>query len=543
MPEGEIFDAIERFRRELLANERQAASEMVRVYGEAWKRIGQELDHLQVEYEAAKARGERPDADWIFRFNRARAFRDQVERELLAFAQYAEGKVREQQLEAIEAAERHAEELTRRALGKPPAGLVVDWNRIDRVAVETILGMVQVNSPLHRLLLSISREGAQAAEDALVQGMLLGQNPREVARAMRRALGTTLSRALTIARTETLRAHREATRASYQANSDVVKGWVWHSAADERTCAACWAMHGTEHRLDEILDDHPNGRCAMIPKTRTWAEIGRQYGIDLSDIPDTNPQIELGVSLFEKLSQEQQIKILGPAKYAAWRDGKFALSDIVGRARSREWGTHRYEKSLAELLGAEKAKGYTRLALMGAAKDAGQYSVSDLIRIAGLGLRELNDDELQRIVEKITKAGFNREHSSLVKPEMAGIFWGGKYLKVGERLPTDEWHFVKHVLVRQEWPEGTSLTGYLDSLRAVIRNPESGIMISKYQGIYWQVAFIMQSGEYRGVGGGDFILVEYRDGYGFWITGFQPVDLQRQLQSYRSDIRWLRKIK
>lgn len=462
---------------------------------------------------------------------------------MLQFAQYAEAKVREQQMEAIEAAERHAEEMTRRALGKPPAGLVIDWNRIDRNAVEALVGMIQADSPLHRLLLSIAEDGAQAAEDALVQGMLLGQNPREVAREMRKVLGTTLSRALTISRTETLLAHREATRVSYQANSDIVKGWVWQSAADERTCAACWAMHGTEHRLDEILDDHPNGRCGMVPISKSWEEIGKQYGIDLSDVPDTNPEIEPGVLLFEKLPVEKQIKILGPAKYAAWKDGQFALSDVVGRARSREWGTHRYEKTLVELLGEKKARGYTRLALMGAAKNAGQYSVSDLIRVAGLGLRKLDDHELQEIVQRVAKVGFNREHTSLVKPEMAGIVWRGKSLEVGERLPTDEWHFVKHVLVRREWPEGTSLDSYLDSLRAVIRDPESGIMISRYQGTYWQVAFIMRSGEYRGVSGSDFILVEYRDGYGFWITGFQPVDWQRQLQSYRSDIRWLRKTK
>ncbi|MGB9591319.1 MAG: hypothetical protein ACPL1K_02245, partial [Candidatus Kryptoniota bacterium] len=181
--------------------------------------------------------------------------------------------------------------------------------------------------------------------------------------------------------------------------------------------------------------------------------------------------------------------------------------------------------------------------LMGAAKSAGQYSVDELIRVVGLGLRDLSDDELQRVVEKVAKSGFNREHASLVKPEMTGIIWRGKSLQVGERLPADEWHFVKHVLARQEWPEGTSLDEYLESLRAVIRNPESGIMVSKYQGIYWQIAFIAESGRWCGVGGSDFILVEYRDGYGFWITGFQPVDLQRQLQAHRSDIRWLRKMK
>ena len=353
MPEGEIYDVIERFRRDLLSRERKAASEMMRVYGEAWKRIKAELERLHTEYEATRARGETPGPDWIYQYNRARAFRDQVLRELLSFSRYAEAKVREEQIEAIRVAEEQAERLTRLALGTPPHGLEINWNRVDRYAVETILGMTQVDTPLHRLLLSISNEGAQAAEDALVQGMLLGQNPRHLAREMRKVLGTTLSRALTIARTETLRAHRETTRASYQANSDIVKGWIWHSAADERTCAACWAMHGTVHRVDEILDDHPNGRCGMVPISKSWAEIGEQYGIDLADIPDTNPEIEPGISLFERLPVEKQIKILGPAKWAAWKDGKFALADVVGRKRSREWGTHRYEKSLAQLLGTE----------------------------------------------------------------------------------------------------------------------------------------------------------------------------------------------
>jgi SPP1 gp7 family putative phage head morphogenesis protein len=350
MPEGEIFDAIERFRRELLRNERRAASELVRVYGETWKRIKAELDLLDAEYQAAKERGELPGPDWIYRYNRARSFRDQIERELLTFVQYAEAKIRQQQIDAIEAAERHAEELVRQILGKPPAGLTIDWNRIDRSSVQTILGMVQADSPLHKLLMSISASGAQAAEDALVQGMLLGKNPREVARELRKVLGVALSRALTIARTETLRAHREATRASYQANDDIVKGWVWHAALDTRTCAACWVMHGTHHKNSEILDDHPNGRCAMIPETYSWAEIGARFGIDLSDIPDTNPYIESGISLFERLSPDEQRAILGPTKYDAWLNGKFDLADIVGRAHSHIWGTHRYEKSLKALL-------------------------------------------------------------------------------------------------------------------------------------------------------------------------------------------------
>lgn len=346
---SELEKALNKFRRELLRNERSAASDMVHVYGDAWKRVKAELERLHIEYEGAVSRGEKPGTDWIYQYNRARAFRDQVERELQRFAQYAEQNVRDQMREAIQSAEAHAERLVRIAMGKPPAGIVVDWNRVPTAAVAEIVGLTQRDSPLHKLFMGISAEGTQAAENALIQGLLMGKNPRETALLLRKALGITMSRALRIARTETLRAYREATRQSYQANSDIVKGWVWHSALDTRTCAMCWAMHGTVHRLDERLDDHPQGRCAMVPWTATWAEIGKKYGIDLSGVPDTNPQIEPGILLFEGLSAEEQIKILGPAKYAAWREGKFTLSDLAGRKRSAVWGTYRYEKSLREL--------------------------------------------------------------------------------------------------------------------------------------------------------------------------------------------------
>lgn len=346
---SELEKALEKFRGQLLRNERAAASEMVRVYGEAWKRIKAELERLHTEYEQAKALGGKPDADWIFRYNRSGAFRDQVEQELLRFAQYAEQSTREQMKEAIRAAEEHAERLARAALGKPPAGLVVDWNRVPTAAVAEMVGLTQPDSPLHKLFMGITAERARDAENALIRGLLMGKNPRETAPLLRQVLGVTLSRALRIARTETLRAYREATRQNYQANNDIVKGWVWHSALDVRTCAVCWAMHGTVHRLDERLDDHPNGRCAMVPQTATWDEIGKKHGIDLSGIPETNPHIEPGIEVFEKLPADKQLKILGQAKYSAWKDGKFTLSDLVGRKRSAVWGTYRYERSLEEL--------------------------------------------------------------------------------------------------------------------------------------------------------------------------------------------------
>lgn len=59
----------------------------------------------------------------------------------------------------------------------------------------------------------------------------------------------------------------------------------------------------------------------MIPKTKSWAEIGKMIGVDFGDLPDTAPQITPGVELFNQLSPQEQMEILGPAKYAACKAG------------------------------------------------------------------------------------------------------------------------------------------------------------------------------------------------------------------------------
>lgn len=337
MSEDEISSVIEKIRKELLRKEREIASKLVHVYGEVWKKIREELARLQAEYESRVSK-EPLDPTWILKYNRAQAFRTQIESELQTFSQYAEKEVQYQQREAIEAAQRSAEELVRKSLGKPPPGLSIRWNQIDTNAVATMLGITSVESPLHQLFTSISVEGAQAAEDALIQGVLLGKNPKKVAPSIRRALGIQLSRALTIARTETLRAHREATRMSYIANQHLVEGWIWHSALDDRTCPACWAMHGTVHPLSERLNDHPNGRCAMVPKTVSWEEIGERYGLDL-DLPETSIEVQTGEEVFETLSEEKKMQILGLARYNLYKTGQFTLKDFVSAQKSRVWGS------------------------------------------------------------------------------------------------------------------------------------------------------------------------------------------------------------
>ncbi|MCE5209845.1 MAG: phage head morphogenesis protein [Chloroflexi bacterium] len=477
--------------------------------------------------------GEKPPISWLYEFERLQILQAQTEAEIEKFAQYANDAVLLEQREAVTAAQRNAERLMRASF---PQGVKVSFNRLPASAFENLVGFLQDGSPLSSLLNELPGEAGKLVADGLQNGLLLGWNPKRTADSIREALGGNLARALRIARTETLRSYREATRQTYQANSDMVKGWRWSSARNERTCAACWVLDGSIHSLDEQMEEHICGRCAMVPITRSWKELG----FDMDEIESGQPGT--GIEAFEKLPHTEQIKILGPAKFAAWKDEKFALSDLVGRKTDPDWGATLYEKSLKELIGEEQAKGYTRLALMGVAQNTGNYSADDLIRVAGLGLRGLSPSELNKVVRHVAEAGFEPGGQQKISTMLAGQIWEGKVLQKGEFIKPDVAHYLKHVTVSKEWPEGTNLEEYLQSLKNIVEDPNSDIFISKYNDA-WQVGFVGKSGKWQGAKGNSFIFVEYKVKYGYWVTGFQPKDIETQVLNYkeREILKWIRK--
>lgn len=358
-----IFTAAEQFRKAALRRERAAAGEMVRRYGEMWARIAAEIEEIAKLYREAAAAGRATSPAWAFQLERWQALTRQIEAEMKAYVEYAAPHITAQQWQAVEAARREAQMLIDAAMGPPPdPRLSLSFMQLPREAVQDLIGFTQDGSPLSALLSSLGSGAAETVKRELITGLGMGLGPREVAARCRSAFGGDLVRSLRVSRTETLRAYREAARRSFEANQDIVEGWMWVSGRDARTCAACLAMHGTIHPLSERLDDHPNGRCSAVPVTKGWAALGAKYGIDLSDIPDTRLQQPTGEELFARMSEQEQLALLGPAKLAAYQDGAISLADLVGQAHSEEWGTHRYERSLSAILGEERAEAYRRKA-------------------------------------------------------------------------------------------------------------------------------------------------------------------------------------
>lgn len=340
-----IYEVARQFRRELLAQEQSAAARMITAYGTAWQRLQGEINALNQRIRAARLAGETVNAGWLYRKGRIESLLEQVAVEIARFAGSAEGIISIEQARLVAEAQQHMRQMVLAGVGEGP-GVVAGFNVVPTRSLEKLVGFLGDGSPLKSLLDELGSDAAKAVEAALLEGLATGQGARAIARTIRGALGGNLTRALTIARTETIRAYRESTWESLQANANVLEGWVWLSAANRRTCAACWAMHGTVHKLSEKMESHPNCRCSMMPKTKSWSALG------FPGVAEAVEDVELGNILFDALSSKDRLFILGPAKFRAYEAGEITLQDLLGRQRSRRWGVTRYERSLKAALAA-----------------------------------------------------------------------------------------------------------------------------------------------------------------------------------------------
>ncbi|KAB2347341.1 phage minor head protein [Actinomadura rudentiformis] len=199
---------------------------------------------------------------------------------------------------------------------------------IDAITARTRQRITALTRPL-------TRDADTAMRRELVRGVTLGRNPRDTARRMlsnlEHAFNGGLNRALTIARTETLDAYRQAAAAAQEDSRGVLSGWIWLAKLDSRGCPACWAMHGTEHPLTEPGPlGHPQCRCSRAPRTKSW----RDLGFDLDEPEDLIPDAE---TLFRALPREQQLQIMGAARLALFDQGAIAWRDLARRRSNDGW--------------------------------------------------------------------------------------------------------------------------------------------------------------------------------------------------------------
>lgn len=238
---------------------------------------------------------------------------------LLALCDEAGDAITADARQLVELAAMHQTELIGTQL---PKVLAVQLERTDPRQVEAIVKRTtQQITARHRQL---HHEAQVQMRRELMRSVAVGDNPREAARRMvkglRQPFDGGLTRAMVIARTETLDAYRTASQAAQDANSDVLAGWRWMATLSRRTCPSCLAHHGELHELKEPGPlDHHQGRCARVPETKSWAELG------FSGIAETKPAIREGDGARWLKSQPADVQrdVLGSKRYDAYKAGDY----------------------------------------------------------------------------------------------------------------------------------------------------------------------------------------------------------------------------
>ncbi len=307
--------------------------DLVRAWAEAWTEVEADLNAALLEQLVA---GERVSRAQLLRSRRLAKALTVIKDRLVTLADEAGVRIAADLQQIIDTAGAAQASVIDSQLPPGAVNMVqIDaWSRVDERQIEAIVRRVteQITSTMR----PIPAEQYQILRRELIRGVAAGTNPRATAaRIVRRAEGRFnggLTRALTIARTETLSAHREAALLGRTQHSDVLKGWRWLTQLDARTCPACLGMAGTFHAVDEPGPfGHQNCRCSAMPVTKSWAELGYS---DIEEPADIFPEAK---PWFEALATGEQRQVLGPKRFAAYQAGEFPMSAWATRRANPGW--------------------------------------------------------------------------------------------------------------------------------------------------------------------------------------------------------------
>ena len=322
MPNPTVAELAAAFKAAIDKADAAALTRLAKTYMVLYERMQGKLD----SYLLALSKLQNPTKGQVMRLTQYQSLIDALETELTKYSAYVEVEIRNSVDGAVEMAIKQTKAYLAAAGYSMPATL-------PKNAIIAMLGFLKEDAPLWARLNKLAPMNAQKVADALLEGIAFGYNPAKTARMFETVMGGGLTDAMRMSRTAQLYASREANRAMYVANDDVVSGWVWYSSLDTDTCMACAAEHGTFHTNDESMDSHYSCRCTSIPVVKGYDD-----------------KIQTGEDWFKGLSEKQQRDMMGGDTYAAWKEGKFDLSDMAGRRHDDVYGEMLARVPLSELL-------------------------------------------------------------------------------------------------------------------------------------------------------------------------------------------------
>jgi SPP1 gp7 family putative phage head morphogenesis protein len=315
---------------ELLFNADEAATHaMVEGFDTAHagyeKRITSLMDDL-VEY---------PDQPGkVFQLERFKKLDADLKASAQKYGQFAEHTIYKGQAAAAHIANEMAEQtVVAAAIDEGLLPSVANWAKFPDRAFTDMVGRLHDGSPLNSLLNTFGKSASDAMKQALINGVAQGLNTDVLGAKMAKSIGITRHRAVAISRTSILSSYREGARRSFAANSRIIRGWVWQSSRDKRTCMACIARDGTVYPLNVRMPAHVSCRCRMRPVLRHGQNVRNGTGTDW----------------FREQPPNIQSDMLGPHAYEKWKKGEFDIPDLAGYTVDPKWGASSSRRSLKDM--------------------------------------------------------------------------------------------------------------------------------------------------------------------------------------------------
>ena len=304
-----------------------ALGRLARAYVSLYERMRDKLDSLLLEM----GKLEEPTRGQVMRLSQYKSLVSALEDEMTRFGIYTETEINMNMKASIAESVKRMEAYLKAAGVNAPHSLPAN-------TIYNILGYLSEDSELTKKLRGYAGESTQYVADKLLEGVAFGYNPAKTAKSFQKAMGVPLSTAMRYATTAQMYASREANRAMYIANSDVVTGWMWWSTLSPNTCMACLAMHGKVFPNETPMESHYSCHCTSIPQVKWFSD---------DDVEET------GAEWFSKLPAEQQKAMMGAETWKAWKDGLFSFDDLATRRHDDVWGDMLARTPLWEMLGAE----------------------------------------------------------------------------------------------------------------------------------------------------------------------------------------------
>ena len=347
------------FRKNLDARDKATMEYMNKSYAGVYARLQEYSDALFAEI-VSKAGETGKVKPWkIARLTTMQSLMEQIAKEVGAYGLVVADQVQGEARDMARLGEQHMAEIIKAGFPKEvQATIGASFQMLPASALETATAFTHPDSQLMKnLTVGYGEAAARYIGDSLIAGIGLGHNPEETAKRLNRSMGFPLIDAKRTMRTAQLWAYRETNLAVMQRNSDLVSGWRWYSSLDATTCMACIIRHGQLFGLEhgQHMNDHHNGRCAMIPEIRPLSELGFS-GIDASP----KVHVEHGDDWFRKQSDEFQKKVMGQNVWEAWKLKKFKLWELQGFYQNDVYGTMVVTLPINQLLGAGWDKGMTK---------------------------------------------------------------------------------------------------------------------------------------------------------------------------------------